>query len=271
MKILQKSILGALLLLVGFGCTKNGVGGGEVPEEDRQKPLITLQTVLPGPVTDSLCGFVSDRVIKVSTDSVLTINLLFEDNQALSQYKIDVHDNFDCHVHERSAPWKILKIVDLEGKSVEVSESFTVPEDASVGNYHFLVLCLDAAGNEADFVEYDVKVESATDATPPTIELSVPLADTTSINKGEVIVMAGSINDNYSLNNGRWELYYYNAAGDEFTALQEFFAGSQGTDYALNASFTLPPTADSGLYRFVLKAFDEVNNESQKVFYINAQ
>jgi hypothetical protein len=247
------------------------MGGEAPPEADREKPVISLQSTLPEVVSDSLCGFLSERVIKVSTDSVLTIDLLFEDNQALSQYKIDIHQNFDCHVHERSAPWKLLKIVNLEGTYAEVSESFTIPTDASVGDYHFLVLCLDEAGNEADFVEYDIKIENAVDKLPPTVELSLPAADTSVVNKGDAFALEGTIADNLSLNNGRWELYYYNTAGDEFTALQEYFSSTQGTEYILNTSFTLPPTATSGLYRFELKTFDEVNNEGLKVFYITLQ
>lgn len=266
----QKTILGAMLIIAGFGCTENSMGG-EQPEADREKPTISLQSVLPTPVADSLCGFLSDRVIKVNTDSVLTIDLLFEDNQALSQYKIDIHQNFDCHVHERTTPWQLLKIVDVEGKSAEVTESFTIPSDASVGNYHFLVLCLDAAGNEADFVEYDIKIENAVDQVPPTVELSQPATDTSTVNRAEAFTLEGVIADNLSLNNGRWELYYYNTAGDEFTALQEFFSSSQGTEYALNTTFTLPPTAANGLYRFELKIFDEVNNEGLKTFYITLQ
>lgn len=259
------------LLLIGFSCGKNGSDEDQIMADDIEKPTITVQYISPKVVEDRLCGTLSQRVIKVNTDSVIQFKLLFKDNRALSQYKIDIHHNFDCHVHPRAEPWKVLKIQDLKGKTMEITESFTIPANVSTGNYHFLILCLDAEGNEADFVEYDIKIENAKDAVAPVISLSSPSTDTILINKAETIQLKGTINDNLSLNKGRWELYYYNVANEEFTAAQDFFTNSQGKNYTLNTSFILPPSATSGLYRFELKAFDEVNNESQKAFYVKVR
>jgi hypothetical protein len=259
MKIWYKVPFLSLLLVIGFSCGEGSTDEDQITADDIEKPSITVQGISPSAVEDRLCGSLSKRVIKVSTDSVIQLKLLFKDNRALSQYKIDIHHNFDCHVHPRSEPWKVLKIQDLKGKTMEVTESFTIPSNVSAGNYHFLILCLDAGGNEADFVEYDIKIENAKDALAPLISLSSPATDTLLIKKGETIQLKGEISDNFSLSKGRWELYYYNAANDEFTALQDFFSNSQGKNYTLNTSFTFPPSTVNGLYRCVLKAFDEVN------------
>lgn len=247
-----------------FGCKKEEM----TLTVDQAKPTIVVNNITPTVLKDSLCSIWSERVIKVSTDSTITLTLQFRDDVKLSQYKIDIHHNFDCHVHPRSEPWQVLKIKDIADKEITVTEQFKIPADVSVGNYHLMILCLDAVGNEADFVEFDVKIENALDALAPIVTLTKPASDTIQITKSENIPLQGTITDNLPLNGGRWELYYYNAANEEFTALQEFFNAAQDRNYTLNTSFTLPPSIATGTYRFVLKAFDEVNNESQRSFWV---
>lgn len=262
-----KIALSTLLLVLAFGC------GDMIGDEDKTivnddiKPTIFIQSINPEMIVDSVCSTVSNRTVKVKTDSTLQIKIVFQDNHALSQYKIDVHNNFDCHVHPRSNPWRVLKVVDIQGKKIEVVETFTIPSDASTGNYHFLILCLDSLGNEAEFVEYDIKIENALDNKGPIIDLQNPTTDTLLLNKSESLLLEATIRDNFSLKNGRIELVYFNEANEEFTALQLFFEPSTEKEYKLKTSFKLPPSAPAGLYKFIFKVFDQANNESQKIFF----
>ena len=66
--------------------------------------------------------------------------MIFRDNEALSQYKVDIHNNFDCHGHARSTQdWTVLEVLDIEGTEQRVSRSLSVPDDVTAGNYHFHV------------------------------------------------------------------------------------------------------------------------------------
>lgn len=100
------------------------------------KPTITLVSKNIPTVTEFLCNASFNNVLKVNTGADLQIQFRFKGVNKLSQYKIDIHNNFDCHTHGKMAasnPWQVLKIVDLNDKEVEVSEQLTVPADASVG------------------------------------------------------------------------------------------------------------------------------------------
>ena len=89
------------------------------------------------------------------------MDLMFTDNKALSQAKIEIHDNFDGHSHGRvAAPFEWEMIIDLEGqKSYTDHMHIDVPADASSGNYHVTCLVTDKAGNESDLVDIDLEIE----------------------------------------------------------------------------------------------------------------
>jgi hypothetical protein len=83
------------------------------------------------------------------------------DNVMLKSYKVNVHPNFDGHAHTHSAASKSLsaetvdftfeKSWDLpEQKNADIHHhEIKIPENATPGNYHLMVYCTDAAGNEA--------------------------------------------------------------------------------------------------------------------------
>jgi len=94
----------------------------------------------------------------------------FSDNTELKSYKVDIHNNFEGHTHKRAnsgdtVAWSFQKSwsFDAGQKNAHVHHhEIEIPHDyngmdISQGNYHFMIYCLDAAGNET-WVAVPVKI-----------------------------------------------------------------------------------------------------------------
>jgi hypothetical protein len=93
----------------------------------------------------------------------------FSDNEALASYRINIHDNFDNHGSHRSStleaapvPFAFDSAWVVSGKNFPVHHhDIKIPETDkegnayAEGNYHFIVYCMDEAGN-VSLVERDV-------------------------------------------------------------------------------------------------------------------
>lgn len=118
MKITYKiGALYALIFLLGCG---EKVSLDPI-ENDTQKPLITLNGTSPKGGTADICRTVEQNVVTLTSLDSLVLDMTFSDDVALSQYKIDIHHNFDCHIH-RSEPWKLVQIFPLDGKKVSTKK-----------------------------------------------------------------------------------------------------------------------------------------------------
>jgi hypothetical protein len=82
----------------------------------------------------------------------------FSDNEKLASYKIEIHSNFDGHTHdlragsaEETVNFTFAQTYDLSGKkNADVHHhDIKIPENATPGDYHLMVYCTDAAGNES--------------------------------------------------------------------------------------------------------------------------
>lgn len=114
-----------------------------------------------------------DAAIKAGEE--LCVKVTFTDNKALSAYKINIHPNFNGHSH---APMRSLasstlateQTVDFEVTLTSASQNdpltgtncfrdidIDIPDNATPGNYHLLIYCTDAAGNEM-YVAQDLKI-----------------------------------------------------------------------------------------------------------------
>jgi hypothetical protein len=84
------------------------------------------------------------------------------DNKMLKSYKVEIHNNIeDPHDHENTAKTLSLKsgtsyfsyqnswdVSDKKNADIHHHE-IEIPEDIILGDYHFIVYCTDAAGNES--------------------------------------------------------------------------------------------------------------------------
>lgn len=269
----MKKIFYSLCILAGLAaCDKN-------PEQedkpDTEKPFITLVDSKPAPATGIVCELPEDKIFTVFTGENLSLHLKFTDDKELSQYKIDVHNNFDCHSHRQQTPggvpWFLVRIRDLSGSDSRVEELLQVPENATVGDYHLLVYCTDKAGTEAEPLVYSIKVRNAADTAPPQVTFTSPASEEVTAQKGSILTFQANVTDNLSLNNGRVELSYHDPAGTLFSVEQVYFGNNAGKQTTFSLPFQIETYAATGPHLFHVQVFDEKNNAVKKTFKVNIQ
>jgi hypothetical protein len=113
-------------------------------ESDTTKPVINLIEPEDG------------DVLKIGGD--VHFDLELSDDVMLKSYKVDIHPNFDGHVHSsllksesETVDFTFNKSWDLpEQKNAAIHHhEIEIPANATPGDYHLMVYCTDAAGNEA--------------------------------------------------------------------------------------------------------------------------
>lgn len=126
-------------------------------EGDTTKPVIDLISPAEGAV--------------LGTGDDVHFEMELSDDIELASYKVDIHNNFDGHEHSKSSDdsettdfsynntWS--DISGLRNTTVHHHE-IVIPEDATHGDYHFVVYCADAAGNES-YVVVNVTIEDEGD------------------------------------------------------------------------------------------------------------
>ncbi len=97
--------------------------------------------------------------LKIGDDHGIHFDLELSDDVMLKSYKVDIHPNFDGHDHKATLRAVSSETVDFTfNKSWDVSgkknadihhHEILIPANATPGNYHMMVYCTDAAGNEA--------------------------------------------------------------------------------------------------------------------------
>ncbi len=265
----SESIIKCIPLLLLWACNEDGPTN-EGP--DIQSPVIEVISSDPQAGEGMICGSEESNVIRVTTGNEINLSLTFSDDRNLSQYKIDVHNNFDCHSHGRlAASWQVLRIEDVSGKKMTIDKVLAVPEDASAGDYHLQILCIDESGNEAEPVLYSIQVENSIDSIPPELLLSEPSSDDFAVSKGSDIKFQGTVIDNYSLGTGRVEITYTDPEGTEFSPIQQIFPDSQGEEAIVDLTFTVPDFAISGQHQFVIRVYDRFNNAAEKTYRVDFQ
>jgi hypothetical protein len=268
----MKNILPLLFIITTITACKDKKKNEPNLNNNTSKPSITVVSKNIPTVTENLCDASFNNVLKTNTGNTLQVQFRFQGASNLSQYKIDVHNNFDCHSHGKIAasnPWSYLNIVDITGKDVSVTENLIIPANASVGNYHLMIKLIDELGNEAVPIEFNIILLNPNDSIAPTINLTIPTTDSIGIARGSNLNFAGTITDNLSLNGGKFEVSYTDSAKTSFDIEQVFFSSTQGNSYNLNFNYTIPLYAVKGPSIFYLKAFDEVNNVRVKKVKVN--
>lgn len=115
--------------------------------QDSPEPVDTLRPsiqVISPKTNDSL-----------QTGEQLILKAIFEDDQELGVYKINIHENGDDHSHSRrsASPFSLEKTFELKGRRAEVSDTLAIPEDAEHGEYHLTIEAIDRAGNATNFAD----------------------------------------------------------------------------------------------------------------------
>jgi len=254
---------------------------------DLQPPTMRVVEYLPTPVEADICGSDEPLVFLLSGGDVLSFDVVFEDDIALSQFKVDIHNNFDCHGHGGgSAPtvsvpdvsnqtddWSVLDIQNISGTSAPILKTLTVPENVTSGNYHFHIQVIDESGNDSPFANFNaLKITNPVDQVPPQIVIEEPATNDFSAQKGDVIRFAGQVTDDRSLSDGGNGVLYLAytdlSSGNTFNTDFAFpFDQNVGIQYDFDFEYTIPTTLVSGSYRYSLGANDGVRNVAEFAFF----
>lgn len=244
-------------------------------EADNKAPEIEILNISHPLLTDTVCGAVEiDNVFRLCSGQNLDIEFKLTDDRALSQLKIDIHENFDCHGHKSTViPWQLLELIDLSGKEQLLSKTIRVPANATAGTYHFQIKLLDESGNEAGTGEaYSIKVLNTTDTIAPTAVINAPIQDNISISRGSLFQISVTASDNELLAGGRAEMVYFTTSGNRALAVSKNFEAGTGTNLSFNFDYTIPNTLPAGTYEFSIRVYDAVGNSffsSPKILNLN--
>jgi len=262
-----------------IGCREGNV--------DLTPPSMQVISFTPEPITDEVCGSSDPMVFHLTGGDELVYDVIFQDDEALSQYKVDIHNNFDCHGHAGgSAPsivvpsvnnqtvdWSVLNIQDLNGTSSSVMQALEVPTNVTTGFYHFQIQVIDESGNDnpaANF--FTLNIKNPTDSVRPQIMVELPSMNNFVAAKGETIQFKGMVTDERSLSDGGNGVLYLSytdlSSGNTFST-DEVFPFDENVDltFEFNFQYQVPQTLVPGDYRFSLGANDGVRNVAPFVFW----
>jgi hypothetical protein len=115
-------------------------------DNDTTKPLINLIEPEDG------------AILHIGDENGVHFEAEFSDNEALSSYKVDIHPNFNNHSHAitKSDAETVDFVFEKSWTTIAGKKSapvhhheIKIPENATPGDYHLMVYCTDAAGNES--------------------------------------------------------------------------------------------------------------------------
>lgn len=252
---MKSSILGFIAIPAFFAISCNS-------DSDKQSPVIELLSISPQLESALICGEIeSNNVIGLNSNDSLKIYLRLSDNKGLSQLKVDIHENFDCHGHKSVSPWQVLNLIDLSGTEQVLNLSIPVPSTASAGVYHFQIKLLDESGNEAGTNQaYSIRLLNGADTIAPSAVINLPLADTLNYSRGDFFSLEIRAEDNFDLGSGRAELIYFTTSGNKIKADTYVFEPGLGNIRIFNLEYQIPSTLSSGNYEFFVRVFDAFGN-----------
>ncbi|MBI1192807.1 MAG: DUF4625 domain-containing protein [Bacteroidetes bacterium] len=268
------TLLATASLLLPAGCSTNA---------DLDLPELQFLRVSPAPRPDTICGQVEQTVYHLTGGDTLELDLLLTDNEALSQLKVDIHANFDCHGHARLAgsaettentqDWSVLSLENLSGTALEHSVRLAAPTNPTSGTYHFQLQVVDKAGNsDPTAYVYSIILHHAEDSIAPELELNSPSPGSNlTLARGSQVSVSGTVSDNRALGdggNGAVKLTYIREAnGNQYTATETTIPAATGSAFAYDMNYTIPTTLIPGVYLFQVQAWDGVNNASQRLAF----
>jgi hypothetical protein len=244
---------------------------------DVTPPTADILAMSPRAETGIICGEPSERVFYLTGGDTLRLELLLRDDEALSQYKIEIHQNFDCHGHAgKVEDWSFLEIVDVEGTEARINRAIPVPENVSAGAYNYHYQIVDQAGNITPYTQYyDLLVTNLSDDEAPQLLIEQPSGTLTQV-RGTELVIAGLVQDNLPLGDGgqgKLTLEYRNADHSRrYRADTWPFEPEAQAQHPFTLRYALPITWVPGEYEFYLTAYDAVNNPSStQRFTVNVE
>lgn len=253
----MKRIFNVLLAVIGSGVMM--ISCDKDDDTDTTAPVINSATI------DG-----KEEGIEANVGNAMTFEVKVSDNEALGQLKLDVHDAFDGHSHDKSSGinWANVAIIDLSGTEQTVSHDMEIPTNATAGPYHAEILVIDAEGNEGEFVERVIMIRNGSE---PGIEITSPdFTNEVHVTKGSTLSLEGMVTDETDLA----EILIILEEEEEdahksvqHEALYEMDFDLEGTsdltwDFQIdgNVNIAIPATAEEGHYVLTVRAEDSEGN-----------
>ncbi len=255
----------------------------EKDDTDTQKPVITLAAPE------------ENEVLNIGSEIHFEVD--FSDDVELKSYKVDIHSNFDGHDHKSastgdSIAFSVQKSWNFDAglKNTHVHHhEITIPheidgKEISQGNYHFMVYCTDAAGNES-WVAVPVKIMKSIDTEAPSFTNIVAPAANQVFTNGQTITITGTVSDNEHLDGLFVAIMPEGATNEQVNStscfavmLHQHDAVHELQTYNFTATITVgqaqdnnnPPkniTWTAGNYYIIVKSPDESGNEGFSTTY----
>ncbi|MFN3343780.1 MAG: DUF4625 domain-containing protein [Flavobacteriales bacterium] len=203
--------------------------------------------------------------VTASAGSTLSFSINVNDNKALKQVKIDIHDAFDGHGHTPNVPWSSQTIYNVDGASKNITPTLTIPSNAASGPYHVIIYCIDAEGNEAQFVEIELTI---TQNGQPVFNISAPdMTAEIDLAPGDTLHITGLVEDDVDLT----EIHIMVENEDtEVVVYDEEFTLPGATDTQFNFSqlatqnkyIIIPSSGGHAHYHITIKAVDNDENHT---------
>ncbi len=269
----KKEILGLFLVVVVFiSCNK---------DIDIQPPTFTFELLDIKMLPLTVCGENIENGISNEGGQVLEFRVQAKDNDALSQFKLDIHNNFDCHGHgsvvvptfpspttdNQTEDFNQQTIYPLAGDDTTFIIRIEIPQNVTFGDYHIGFQLIDKSGNAAESIFLDGRFFNNEDKEAPRLSILNINAMPESIKRGEILKIIGEVQDNRELGlggNGVVFLNYTNLSSGSNSSTNSYrvFDAQDGKFTTFNLEYSVPNFLVKGQYKFTIAAFDGVRNVS---------
>lgn len=195
--------------------------------------------------------------IELMADSSYEIHYELEDDIALGEIRMDIHDDFDGHKHGKKGsidPFSWERIIKLDAqKTADGKIMLDIPADVLAGPYHFDAILLDQAGNQSDQVIGDLYIKTPDMARIAVKSPASPMVFT----RGTAADLILELTDNAGL--AKVEVLIYQEGKTPVFDFDKSF-----TPVTLNEVLTVPVNLAAGVlageYELVIKLIDSDGN-----------
>lgn len=152
-------------------------------QTDKTKPTVTFHS----PADSSV--YIAGTDLPFAAD--------FFDDENLAQYKIDIHDNFDGHKHDKflATIWNRIIIENINGTQTPISRNISIPDSTAAGWYHFQLSAVDESGNQTEVIYRNIFIKNPGDTIIPVVNFVSP-TNGYSLPKGNPLSVNADVSDN---------------------------------------------------------------------------
>lgn len=207
-----------------------------------------------------------DHDVEVAAGSDMTVMVTFTDNEALQQWKVDIHDAFDGHGHGKTTDFtkfSLQQVFPISGTDAPITQAIAIPANTTAGPYHCIIRAIDAKGNESAFVEIDLIITNVGQAVINVI--SPDLSQEIDALPGSQLTLTGNITDDVDLVSVKMELaeedddheHGKTISEDPIYEMTWELPGNNDTEWDMsNAQIQIPANTPAGHYMLLISAIE---------------